>query len=71
MVLSGDLQVAKVFLYISGEDKATKMFAFENLQRKVGYMRKELADKVKMRRSPELRLIFDTSVEEQEKVRVS
>jgi len=51
----------------SGVD-STRMFAFENLQRKVGYIRKELARKVKMRRAPEVRLVYDKNVEEQEKI---
>ena len=84
--MSNDLQVAKVFLYFSGDDNESRMFAFENLQRKTGYIsqrvvdtfvlnfftcryiRKELSQKVKMRRAPEVRLIYDKSIEEQEKV---
>jgi len=68
VVLSNDLQVAKVYVYFSGDDTDARMFAFDNLKRKVGYIRKELSQKVKMRRAPEVRLIYDKSIEEQEKL---
>jgi len=68
VVLSNDLQVAKVYVYFSGDDYDARMFAFENLKRKIGYIRKELSRKVKMRRAPEVRLIYDKSIEEQEKL---
>ncbi|QDZ24844.1 ribosome-binding factor A [Chloropicon primus] len=68
VVVSSDLQVAKVYVYLSGDDEEARMFAFDNLRRKEGYIRKELAQKVKMRRAPEVRLIYDKSVEEQEKL---
>ena len=68
VVISNDLQVCKVYVYFSGDDADSRMFAFENLQRKVGYIRKELSQKVKMRRAPEVRLIYDKAIEEQERV---
>ena len=119
--VSSDLQVAKVYVYFSGDDPEARMQAFNNLNRKAGYIRKELAQKVrtnerglpclcfgflrthrngrltrrlfalslflchrrrsffffvffadgtqvKMRRAPEVRLIYDKTVEEQEKL---
>lgn len=68
VVISSDLQFAKVYVYLSGDDAEANMFAFENLQRKAGYIRRELAQKIQMRRAPEVRLIYDKSVEEQEKL---
>ena len=68
VVISNDLQFAKVYVYLSGDDAEANMFAFENLQRKAGYIRRELAQKIQMRRAPEVRLIYDKSVEEQEKL---
>jgi len=53
---------------VSGDTIESRMMAFENLQGKTGYIRKELAQRVKMRRSPEVRLVYDKSIDENEKV---
>ena len=45
--MSSDLQVAKVYVYFSGDDPEARMQAFNNLNRKAGYIRKELAQKVR------------------------
>lgn len=45
--VSSDLQVAKVYVYFSGDDPEARMQAFNNLNRKAGYIRKELAQKVR------------------------
>jgi ribosome-binding factor A len=60
--VSGDLQHAKIFVSIYGtsEAKATTM---EGLKSATGYVRSELGHRIRLRRTPEVVFLEDTSFE--------
>jgi ribosome-binding factor A len=62
--LSGDLQVARIFVsFIGGDDKSAEG-AIESLERAAGGMRGEIARRLAMRRAPDLRFVLDKTAEE-------
>jgi ribosome-binding factor A len=65
--VAGDLQHAKVFVsvYGSAEDKAAAM---EGLKSATGFVRSELGNRMRLRRTPEILFIEDASIEEGTKV---
>ena len=68
VLVSGDLQVAKVYVHVTAESEEEKAFAVRALQGKAGYMRKQLAQRISLRRTPELRIMYDESIDEMERV---
>ena len=68
VLVSGDLQVAKVYVHVTAETEEEKAFAVRALQGKAGYMRKRLAQRISLRRTPELRILYDESIDEMERV---
>jgi ribosome-binding factor A len=59
---SGDLQHAKIFVSIYGTDNA-KAETMEGLKASTGFVRRELGQRIRLRRTPEVVFIEDTSLE--------
>ncbi len=60
--VSGDLQHAKIFVSIYGTPEA-KQETMEGLKSSVGYVRKELGNRMRLRRTPTVVFLEDTSLE--------
>lgn len=60
--VSGDLQHAKIFVSIYGTPEA-KAETMEGLKASEGFVRRELSSRIRLRRSPEINFIQDTSLE--------
>ena len=65
--VSPDLQVARVFYTIIGDDKAKKETK-RALERATPFLRRHVAASVRLRRVPELHFQFDESVEKQDRI---
>ncbi len=64
--MSGDLQVASVYYRVY--DKANIDKARAGLISAAGLLKRSVADKIRLRRIPELRFFYDESIENAEKV---
>lgn len=64
--LSPDLQVASVYYRVYEDDKIEPALA--GLENCKGFLRKILADKVRLRRIPNLRFFYDESIEHGSKI---
>ncbi|MGD1932256.1 MAG: 30S ribosome-binding factor RbfA [Leptolyngbyaceae cyanobacterium] len=62
VVVSGDLQHAKIFVSIYGTDEA-KVETMSGLQAATGYIRRELGQRIRLRRTPEILFREDLAVE--------
>jgi ribosome-binding factor A len=60
--LSGDLQHATIFVSIYGTEEA-KVETMEGLKASQGFVRRELAHRIRLRRSPEITFLEDLSLE--------
>ncbi len=60
--VAGDLQHAKIFVSIYGTPEA-KAQTMEGLKSTVGFVRHELGQRIKIRHTPEIRFVEDTSLE--------
>lgn len=60
--LSGDLQHAKIFVSIYGTEEA-KLETMQGLKSSEGYVRRELAQRIRLRRAPEVVFLEDHSIE--------
>ena len=58
-----DLKTCKVFVSVMGNDEDRKATQ-EGLKSAVGFIRRELAHRLNLRNTPELRFIMDTSIED-------
>lgn len=65
--VSPDLQQAKVWVSILGDEEETKE-ALEALEKAKGFLRKELGRRVRLRYTPQLKLYLDRGAEISEKV---
>jgi ribosome-binding factor A len=65
--VAGDLQHAKVFVSVYGSDE-DKRAAMEGLKSATGYVRSELGNRMRLRRTPEILFIEDASIEQGSKV---
>lgn len=65
--VSGDLQHAKIFVSIYGDD-AAKAETMAGLKSATGYVRSELGQRIRLRRTPEVIFIEDNSLERGDKV---
>ncbi len=65
--VSGDLQHVKVFVSIYG-DEAAKAETMAGLKSATGYVRSELGQRIRLRRTPEVVFIEDQSIERGNKV---
>jgi len=65
--VSGDLSVAKIFVSTLQEknDPAAMM---EGLEKAAGYLRKEIGQRIEVRHTPELRFIYDKSIERGQRI---
>ena len=57
-----DLKYCKAYISVLGSDEAAKAVV-EGLRSAVGYIRKELARRVNLRNTPEIKFILDQSIE--------
>ena len=60
--VSGDLRYADVYITVLGK-KSEREATLEGLQRSGGYLRNELAKRIRIKYMPELRFHFDETVE--------
>ncbi|SFS59749.1 30S ribosome-binding factor RbfA [Marininema halotolerans] len=60
--MSGDLQQAKVFISVYGDDEKKKE-SLEGLEKAKGFLRSELGRRIQLRHTPELVFKFDGSIE--------
>jgi ribosome-binding factor A len=60
--VSGDLQHAKIFVSIYGTEAAKKE-TMEGLKSSVGFVRRELGHRMRLRRTPEIMFVEDHSLE--------
>ena len=67
VVLTPDLKLAKVYVEVRG-DKKTKQDAVRVLTHASGFLRRELAMQVNVRRIPDLAFYLDVSQEERQRV---
>jgi ribosome-binding factor A len=67
VTVSPDLQLARVFYTMMGDDKARKTTA-QALARATPYLRRQIGARIRLRRVPELRFEFDKSVEHQDRI---
>jgi ribosome-binding factor A len=65
--VSGDLQHAKIFVSIYGTDEA-RAATMAGLRSATGYVRSELGQRVRLRRTPEVVFLEDRSIERGTKV---
>ncbi|GAB4524660.1 MAG: 30S ribosome-binding factor RbfA [Pleurocapsa sp.] len=65
--VSGDLQHAKIFVSIYGTEEA-KLETMEGLKSSVGYVRKELGSRMRLRRTPSIVFVEDLSLERGDKM---
>ena len=61
--LSSDLRVAKVFFYLHNDSPARRREVKEALERAKGFLRRQLGGGLRLRVTPELRFLFDDSIE--------
>ncbi|SMO53885.1 30S ribosome-binding factor RbfA [Melghirimyces algeriensis] len=60
--MSGDLQQAKVYISVLGEEEQKKQ-TLEGLDKAKGFLRTEIGRRVQLRHTPELTFKFDQSIE--------
>ena len=65
--VSPDLQLARVFYTQMGDEKA-RTETRRALERATPFLRRQLGSRIRLRRVPELRFEFDTSVENQDRI---
>ena len=65
--VSGDLQHAKIFVSIYGTE-AAKIETMEGLKSSVGYVRRELGHRMRLRRTPTVLFLEDRSLERGDKM---
>jgi ribosome-binding factor A len=65
--VAGDLQHAKVFVSIYGSDE-DKSAAMAGLKSATGFVRSELGNRMRLRRTPEILFVEDASIEQGTKV---
>jgi ribosome-binding factor A len=65
--VSPDLQQARVFYTVIGDEKARKETA-KALERATPFLRRQIGARIRLRRVPELRFEFDRSVEHQDRI---
>ena len=62
-----DLQQARVFYTLIGDDKARKETA-RALGRATPFLRRQIGSRLRLRHVPELQFIFDVSIEQQDRI---
>ncbi len=59
--MTGDLREAKIFVSIMGKDDALKD-TLEGLQSSLGFIRREIGKRIRLRFTPEISFAFDNSL---------
>ena len=67
VTVSPDLQLARVFYTMMGDDKAQETTA-KALGRAIPFLRRQIGKRIRLRRVPELRFEFDKSVQHQDRI---
>lgn len=65
--VSPDLQHARVF-YTSLGDQAAKANTARALERAAGFMRRQIGQRLRLKRTPEIQFTFDESIAHQDRV---
>ena len=65
--MSADLQVARIYYTVLGDDKA-KRESKKALERATPYLRRQVSQRLRLRRSPEMFFQYDESVERGERI---
>ena len=65
--VTADLQIARVYYTTLGDPKARKATA-QALQRATPFLRRQIGERVRLRRVPELEFRFDEAIQNQERV---
>jgi ribosome-binding factor A len=65
--LTNDLGYAKIFISVYGENEK-KSPSLNGLRKATGFIRKELSRRIRLRHFPELRFLWDSSIERGEKM---
>ena len=65
--LSPDLQVARVLYTVLGDEKA-KAATARALERAAPFLRRQIGGRLRLRRAPELRFIYDDSIAGQDRI---
>ena len=65
--VSGDLQVVKVFVSILGDERGKKN-AINGLKKMEGYVRRNIGKRVSLRLTPDIRFVYDDSLERGQRV---
>ena len=60
--LTNDLQHCKVFVTVYGTEEEKKN-TYEGLEKAKGFIKRQLSDKIKVRKMPELHFVADDSIE--------
>jgi ribosome-binding factor A len=61
--VSRDMSHAKVFVTVLGKDETESQVSINILTKLAGYLRHELGQSMRMRMIPELRFVYDSSIE--------
>lgn len=61
--VTGDLQIANVFFVMLEEEGKPRKEVFDGLESVSGYLRSELGSELHLRYTPELRFVYDKSIE--------
>lgn len=59
--VSGDLRHAKVFVSVLGDESAVKD-TMDSLKKATGFVRREVAQRIQLRYTPEIDFIYDDSI---------
>lgn len=62
VIVAGDLQHAKIYISVYG-DSAAKAETMEGLRAATGFVRSELGQRIRLRRTPEVTFLEDTGLE--------
>ena len=60
--VSKELEYARIFFTVLGDDKAREL-TMQGLTRAAGFLRRELAHRLKLRSTPELQFVYDKSID--------
>ena len=67
VTVTADLQLARVYYSLMGDAAARKRTALA-LERAVPFLRRQIGSRLRLRRVPELRFLFDETVERQDRI---
>jgi ribosome-binding factor A len=60
--VSKELEYARIYFTVLGDDKAREL-TMQGLTRAAGFLRRELAHRLKLRSTPELQFVYDKSID--------